>query len=436
MKRVATISFFVLIIIGSIFLLQKQFVSNENNESVSITERVKIYYPTYSVGTHSFAIAEKKILDSFNERYGNEIELVVDEIVSDWSYIQMMEVLASTGELPNVLEGKNGIRELAIQSGKAVDLRELFNQNPDFRSLFSDEVIKANTMEDGSIYSLAADTVVIGYYYNQSIFDEVGIKPAATWDEFNMNCEKLLQAGYTPLGMSTRHNSWGTNLFLSAIIASYDSEGLELMSTACPTTYKVPAVLYGLEQIRYYFQNYTTEDAIGGNFKVATDHFLNEEVAMIANGPWMIDEINDSLKAPEGFSERVDVALFPESSIIALYQEGYVVCADTEEEKQAAFKLLEVLTDKEAQLTRLEYSSALPSADIEISDSIKMKNPILARYIDLYHNAETQFKALDWVASPEVINILAESYPKLANNQMTPEELVDLLDETITNCSN
>jgi glucose/mannose transport system substrate-binding protein len=40
-------------------------------------------------------------------------------------------------------------------------------------------------------------------FYNKTIFDEQGLKPPATLDEFLVTCDKLKQAGVTPLAIST-----------------------------------------------------------------------------------------------------------------------------------------------------------------------------------------------------------------------------------------
>ena len=42
-------------------------------------------------------------------------------------------------------------------------------------------------------------TVHTYWFYNQEIFEEVGVQPPATWEEFGQVCAALADAGQTPL---------------------------------------------------------------------------------------------------------------------------------------------------------------------------------------------------------------------------------------------
>lgn len=159
--------------------------------------RVTLNYTTCAVGTHIAAPWEREVILRFNEKYGKEIRRVVEELPSDSAFNDKMKVLAVSGELPNVVDGKDGLRDILVQSGKAVDLRPYLDSDPDFRDVvLGKEILAANTMPDGSIYSIHWNCQLAGYYYNKDMFAKAGITPAKTWDEFMSNCEKLKAAGH------------------------------------------------------------------------------------------------------------------------------------------------------------------------------------------------------------------------------------------------
>lgn len=393
---------------------------------------ITIKYPTFSVGAHVAAKSESLMLERFNTLYADEIKLEIEEYPGDQAYIDKMKVLAATKELPLITGGKNGVKDLAIKNGQAVDLRPYFEKDPEFRAQFSDEVIAANTEADGSIYSLAAEAFVIGYYYNKDMFAAAGITPAKTWDEFFANNEKLKAKGFAPISLGTAENSWTANLVLASMIASDSADGLKWMNTKYPETYNVPAVINSLNKMKTLFQKYTTPDALGGTYNNAANNFLQGKTAMIANGPWMIPDFSNAEKALAGFQDKVAVAAFPGNGMVFAFQEGQMLCkqdSTTDEELEAGWKLFKALADNEAQTIRLVNGGMFPSAKIDIPADYKASNPIFANYVDASAAATTKFLYFDVQSYPSVIDAFGKYYPELANGKITAEQMAAKLDE-------
>ena len=80
---------------------------------------VEVTYATFRVGAHVQAPGEKIMLEEFNRLYGDKIKLVIEELPSDDVYVNKMKALAASNSLPDVFDGKNGVRELAIANGTA-----------------------------------------------------------------------------------------------------------------------------------------------------------------------------------------------------------------------------------------------------------------------------------------------------------------------------
>ena len=390
-------------------------------------EPIVLTYPTFNVGTHLYAPVEERALERFREKFAGKIELVIEELPSDVVYADKMKVLAATGELPDVVDGKNGIRDLAILNGQAVDLRPFLDANPHFRDVvIGAEAIAANTSEDGAIYSITGATGMAGYYYNKEMFAAAGIEPAKTWEEFMDNCDKLLAVGHTPLALMTGENSWTTNLLLGAMVASEDEE---FMNTKFPATYQNDAMERGLERIQVCLQKYTTPDALGALYANAANNFLQEQAAIIANGSWMIGDFSNLEKTSEGFVDKVGFAMYPGDGIMNTFAEGLVVCAPPERQ-EAAFELLMELFDTQTQIDTIKYAGNLPtSAEAEITEEIRQESPLLADNVDALLIAQYRFTTFDVSAYPSVVDTFGKYYPELAAGSLDAKGMIEKLDE-------
>ncbi|MDF2613527.1 MAG: ABC-type sugar transport system, periplasmic component [Clostridia bacterium] len=392
-------------------------------------EKVKIYYPTYRVGAHASAAAEKEILDEFNKQFGDKIELVVEELPSDQAYVEKMKVLAASNDLPDIVEGKNGIIDLAIQNGQAADLLSYVEKDSAYKAEIGEDAIKAS-MRDGKLYNIPYASQLIGYFYNKDLFANAGIQPAKTWDEFMSNCEKLKAKGIVPLALMTGENAWTTNLILASIIGTDGEEGNKFMNTKNSDSYENSSVIKGLTMIQKMLKEYTTSDAIGAIYANAANNFLQENTAIIANGPWMTPDFSDPEKSKPGLDKKVGVALFPEDGIVSQFEVGFMVCTKDQAKMDAALTFLKFRTGAYAQKVMLEKGGALPlTANIEMSEEYKSENPLIGDLIKLGGAAKYKYSNLDNTAFSSVIDTFAVNYPELALGSLTPEDMAKKMTE-------
>lgn len=400
--------------------------SEKQTSAEDTKEPVEISYATFMVGAHASAAAEKEVIDAFNKEYEGKIKVVIEELPSDDAYVNKMKTLAASKSLPDVVMGKNGIRELAIANGQAVDIMPYLTADADWNTYVGEGAVNYNKTADGKLYSIANQQQLIGYFYNKDMFEKAGITPAKTWDEFMSNNEKLKKAGFTPLAMMTGENAWTTNLWLAAMIGTDGAEGNKFMNTAYPASYETTSVINGLTMIQKCLQDYTTPDAIGAIYANAANNFLQENTAIIANGPWMCPDFSDVTKAKEGLQDRVGVALYPNNGIISQYEVGYVLCTNgkSQEEQDAALEFLKFKTNKYAQQVFLEKAGALPlTPNVALSDEYKAANPIVAELIKLSGEAEYSFGNIDNNAYSGVITEFSTRYPELAFKDITAKEM-------------
>lgn len=388
-----------------------------------------IKYPTYRVGTHYSAAFEKEQIAKFNEKFGNEVKVQVEEIPSDTAYNDKMKILAASGDLPDVVMGKNGINEILIKGNLATPFNEYLDKDSEWKADIGDEAIAANT-RDGKVWSISDQKQVIGYFYNKEMFEKAGIKPAETWDEFLANCDKLKSAGFTPLALMTGENAWTTNLMLSSIVGTSGEAGNKFMNTLHPASFETPEMIEGLKKIQIMLKKYTTKDAIGAVYANAANNFEQGKAAIIANGPWMIGDFSDKSKSPEGFDKKVGVAAYPGSGAFLSYEVGYMIGSDAQDKKDAAAKFIKYKTSAEGQSIALELGNVLPVSDkVQPSEEFKQKYPVFVETIDVGNSAKVKYQYFDTIVFPNVTDTWKNLYPELAFDKLTAEQFAKKLTE-------
>ncbi len=90
------------------------------------------------------------------------------------------------------------------------------------KELGEDALEFGRNWEDGGFTIFPTAVGSIGYFNNKEMFEEAGITPATTWDEWIGNLKTLKTLAFVPAPLSsmTGENCWTTNLILSSIIGT------------------------------------------------------------------------------------------------------------------------------------------------------------------------------------------------------------------------
>lgn len=390
---------------------------------------VVINYPTFQVGVNTSAPVVAQLVEEFNEEYKGKYRIEIEEIPGDANYLEKMKVMISGGELPPVVYGGGEkLLDLALAKDLVVDLTPYVEADPEWKANYSEEALAVDS-RDGKIYASSNELQLIGYFYNKELFDQVGIKPTETWDEFFSNCDKLLAAGITPLSMDTGDGAWCTQLLMGAMIATSGDEGLEFMKTSEPDNYNVQPVIDAAATIQEMFQKYTTKDAVGGVYENAANNFFSENTAMIANGTWMIGDFSDTTKTAEGFDQKVGVAAFPGPYVYYAPLEGmFVTKQDDPALEEASVEMVKFFTSKHAQQLGLETQGMLPaSPEVAVTDAAKEKFPLLAEFLEMSQSIDTRSNNFTGNMYSNVKDVVSQQMPALATGDITPEQFCQAL---------
>ena len=402
----------------------------EAEEDAEVAEPVTITHLTGWIGEHVFANFFANEMERFNAAYEGKINVVLEEI-NDQEREAKIKVMLAAGDLPDVWVVNNiDTPKLAADAGMLVDMKPYLEADPDWFAELDQGVldywIRASGAPD-NIYGIASHADIFGYYYNTEMFEAAGITPAETWDEFFSNCDKLKEAGYTPIGMMGIEGGLITDFWLNALVGTANDAGLEWVNTFLPTDWETPEVIEALGTIQTMYQEYTTADAVSLGYLGVNNYFLNEKAAILANGPWMISSIYDLDQAAEGLGDKIGHAAFPENAMC--YNPGYAWfnAATTPETADAAATFIKFWNDTEGQIQRLlqiNLTPTSPKVDVATLDI----DPILAELIT--KSEGTTRVSWPWTLLSEGMrSVMSQQLAALAYGEVTPEEMAKTLSE-------
>ena len=131
----------------------------------------------------------------------------------------------AAGTAPEVVYGHSTELEQYAPEGWFVDwMPYLMEPNPYipgnevWYDTFGKQLVELRRAASGELWSLPVSMVATIIFYNQDIFDEVGVQPPNTWAEFMDVQRRLADAGVTPMlfDLSTAtHLSWSYRTFVS-----------------------------------------------------------------------------------------------------------------------------------------------------------------------------------------------------------------------------
>jgi raffinose/stachyose/melibiose transport system substrate-binding protein len=209
---------------------------------------------------------------------------------------------------------------------------------------------------DGKIYGVPwGSTGNLGVYYHKDIFDSMGVKVPQSYAEFIEVCEKFKAAGITPIYEAVK-TGWPAQIFSLAGWVSYvdqeiGDEGVlkleknELRLNAIPALKKVLEMQIELKDRGFYQEN-----LLAGTYDEQQDAFGTGKVAMIFQGAWVLNQLNQ--KFGEEFANK-KVGWFPlpgekNQGIACLYAAGQLLVPRLTENVETAVDLVNFMAEKES----------------------------------------------------------------------------------------
>lgn len=167
-------------------------------------------------------------------------------------------------------------------------------------------VVDFVTHSDGTIYAVPSEVTTLQFFYNRSLFDDLGLEAPETWDELLEVAEALDAEGVTPFAVTGTFPFYMQMYFDYLIMRHGGAEAALEVIAGNGDFADVPNVDQAAAELERIVGNGWFIDGFEGtDFTAAQIAFFQGDAAMILMGSWLIGEMADSI--PEGF----DVGTFP-----------------------------------------------------------------------------------------------------------------------------
>jgi len=350
-------------------------------------------------------------------------------------------------------KGRTGIREgleSALKSGTNIDMfdEDIDRVNGTWGSYLMDleQLAKDNDYEKtanagliqacrdvagGTLKSIPYQPNVFAFFYNQNLFDQAGIKETPkTWDEFLDVCQKLKDAGITPMTMDDAYATCVIGYHLGRYVGE---EGVKKIVTE--GLWDDPAVLQMAKDIEELASKGYFSENVGKNVwpNGQNVELAGGQVAMYLNGSWLPNEV----KATAGPDFKWGCFAYPELGECETNIEGakatgtesnnfgaqvFAINKDSQKSKEA-FDLITYITKGEYDQKLADESIGIPAdtTNTEWPELVKCAKPVI----------ETSTNRFSWAVGVEsnadMTPAIKENFIKLMAGTLDAEGFVSAM---------
>ena len=352
-------------------------------------------------------------------------------------------------------KGRTGIREgleSALKSGTNIDMfdEDIDRVNGTWGSYLMDleQLAKDNDYEKtanagliqacrdvagGTLKSVPYQPNVFAFFYNQDLFDQAGIKETPkTWDEFLDVCQKLKDAGITPMTMDDAYATCVIGYHLGRYVGE---EGVKKIVTE--GLWDDPAVLKMAKDIEELASKGYFSENVGKNVwpNGQNVELAGGQVAMYLNGSWLPNEV----KATAGPDFKWGCFAYPELGECETNIEGakatgtesnnfgaqvFAINKDSQKSKEA-FDLITYITKGEYDQKLADESIGIPAdtTNTEWPELVKCAKPVI----------ETSTNRFSWAVGVEsnadMTPSIKENFIKLMAGTLDAEGFVSAMQD-------
>ena len=317
------------------------------------------------------------------EKENPDVRLNMISMPSLEGVIEKARDMLAVGKVPDLIftggKGRDDLYSFMVHNGYALNLMPYIQEDQELMDSISPVIFERWTNEKGELYTVSDVLLVSGYWYNEEIFRNAGIrKEPATWEEFLDCCQKIGQwAEKEKLSTVPIHLDPETCLYLLDAIMDpeKDAQGNgedQNLAEALQTLQKI-GLLASVEDENYSFRDKVRSFNIGHS-------------AICVNGVWGEQMLHSNLKA--GY------ALFPseDGKGVGMLSActGYLVGnSGDEKKKQACIRFLKYMLSETVQKRILMETGQVPSNPKVDLKEVYGERPDLYRAYQVVMGADT-----------------------------------------------
>ena len=229
----------------------------------------------------------KNAVDEWCQATGNTV--ADTSATSDETFKTRVITDFETGSEPDVLFFFNGADANSfIEAGKVVSIDEIREEYPDYASNMNDDLI-ADSLVDGKKYAVPVNGYWEAMFVNTEVLEAAGVDVPGTdytMDEFIEDCQKIKDAGYTPIAAALGnipHYWWEYAIFNNQSPETH----LEI-----PTVEDDAAWVAGMNDIKNLYElGFFPDNTLSASDDETFAMFTEGKAAFLIDGSWKVGGI-------------------------------------------------------------------------------------------------------------------------------------------------
>jgi ABC-type glycerol-3-phosphate transport system substrate-binding protein len=335
-----------------------------------------------------------------------------------------LATMATGGNLPDVFTNSPEFYAQASDMGIVEPLDELLGK--DYVAGFEPATLGQATL-DNQLQFAPFFTIPTGLLYRTDLFEQAGITPPTTWNEFVEAAKKLTvdtngdgstdRWGFALVGSN---NGSGGSRFIPIMRTFGAAELVEGADGSWTTQFDTPQAVEAFKLYGDLVNTYKVvpPGPLQTSYAEAVSLVATDKAAMMVSGPHSIGAITAQNPGLEGKLAGVPLPHADgEKPAAALGMLGFSV-SNQSEHKDAAARYLKFILSKENQLKWNEVTGRLPARTDAARDP-QVQRPELAGFLEAQQYA-IKLPTVPYYANVQLFS--AESYQGVITGSMTPQQ--------------
>lgn len=266
----------------------------------------EIVIPALFLVNPETGIADNKdIVEDFNKAYEGtyrvEVEWMTETVEG---YRARLKQLNAQDKLPALITDvgmDEDFYRLLVDNDRLVELSAYMDG--DWSAMIDEDVLADCTEDDGSIYMSPIVSPIYSYsgiIYNRQLLARAGYDTVpADWEGFYQCLADLETHQITPLALHGGGTFW-SSMLLSTAYCGRSGSGARFLQEQFPQDYdnaSMRELLFCLDKV----YDYTYPDAMSIDYTAAQTRFFNGEAAMLINGYWAFESMDEEQQEMYGF---------------------------------------------------------------------------------------------------------------------------------------
>ncbi len=225
---------------------------------------------------------------------------IVHSTIAHEDFKQAIRAYLTASTPPDVMTWFAGNRaRFFIDNGQIMDISDVWEEQGWYESY--PKGFQAMSTVDDAQYFLPTSWYWWAVYYRVSIFEELGIEPPTTWDEFLAVNETLKENGYTPIAIGTKYR-WTAAAWFDYLNMRINGPEFHIDLMLGKESYDDPRVAEVFKYWRVLLDNgYFLEDAAAYSWSEALEPFIAGDAAMYLMGDFIRDSLPDEIEEDLAF---------------------------------------------------------------------------------------------------------------------------------------